>query len=125
MNAVDTKNIQVLKLSVDHKNLSTEVTAEARHRHTRLSDISKYYIGSFKATGIPQSGKSKGRIPQLWGKLSNRKPRGQGVERMKLKYKQGEWPENQPVNSNIIALRQSRAQSTVKRLLAGPFLNEF
>ena len=65
MNAVHAKNVQVLKLSVDHKNLSTEVTAEARHRHTQLPDISKYYIGSFEATGIiPQSGKSKGKTPQ-------------------------------------------------------------
>lgn len=50
MNDIYTKDAQVLRLSMDHKNLSTEVTAEARH--TQLSDISKYYIGSFKTTGI-------------------------------------------------------------------------
>lgn len=40
MNDVYTKDALVLRLSVDHKNLSTEVTAEARH--TQLSGISKY-----------------------------------------------------------------------------------
>lgn len=47
---------------MDHQNLSTEVTVEARHRHTQLSDISKYYTGRFKATGIPKSRESKGRV---------------------------------------------------------------
>lgn len=40
MNDVYTKDALVLRLSVDHKNLSTEVTAEARH--TQRSEISKY-----------------------------------------------------------------------------------
>lgn len=40
MNDVYTKDALVLRLSVDHKNLSTKVTAEARHR--QLSGISKY-----------------------------------------------------------------------------------
>lgn len=48
MNDNNTKDAQVLRPSVAHKNLSTEVTAEARHRHTQLPDISKYYIGSSK-----------------------------------------------------------------------------
>lgn len=62
MNDIYTTNSQVLRLSMDHQNLSTEVTVEARHRHTQLSDISKYYTGRFKATGIPKSRESKGRV---------------------------------------------------------------
>lgn len=50
MNDIYTKDTQILRLSMDHKNLCTEVTAEARH--TPLSDISKYYTGSFKTTEI-------------------------------------------------------------------------
>lgn len=50
MNDIYTKDTQVLRLSMDHKNLCTEVTAEARH--TQLSDISKHYIGAFKTTEI-------------------------------------------------------------------------
>lgn len=92
MNDIYTKNAQVLRLSMDHKDLSTEVTAGARHRHTRLPDISKYYIGSFKATGIPKTGKSKGRIQQLKEKLNSKMPRDQGVERLKPRYKPGKWP---------------------------------
>ena len=62
MNDIYTMNSQVLKPSMDHQNLSTEVTVEARHRHTQLSDISEYYTGCCKATGIPKSKKSKGRV---------------------------------------------------------------
>lgn len=93
MNAVHTKQVQVLKLNVNHKNLCTGVTAEARHRRTQLSAINKYYTDSFRAVGIiPQSGKSKGRTPQLWEKLSSKVSTGQCVGRMKARYKEGEWP---------------------------------
>lgn len=93
MNAVHTKKVQVLKLNVNHKNLCTGVTAEARHRCTHLSAINKYYTDSFRTTGIiPQSGKSKGRTPQLWEKLSSKVSIGQCVERTKARYKEGEWP---------------------------------
>lgn len=81
MNAVHTKQVQVLKLNVNHKNLCTGVTAEARHTRTQLSAINKYYTDSFRAVGIiPQSGKSKGRTPQLWEKLSSKVSTGQCLE---------------------------------------------
>ena len=93
MNAVHTKKVQVLKMKVNHKNLCTGVTAEARHRCTELSSINKYYTESFRAIGIiPQSGKSRGRTPQLWEKLSSKVSTGQCVQRMKARYKEGEWP---------------------------------
>lgn len=54
--------------------------------------MSKYNTVSFKATGIAKSGKSKGRIQQFKEKLNSKVPRGQRVESMKPRYKQGEWP---------------------------------
>lgn len=93
MNAVHTKQVQVLKLNVNLKNLCTGVTAEARHRCTQLSAINKYYTDSFRAIGIiPQSGKSKGRTPQLWEQLSSKVLTGQCLERTKARYKEGERP---------------------------------
>lgn len=93
MNAVHTKKVQVLKMKANHKNLCTGVTAEARHRRTQLSAINKYYTESFRATGIiPQRGKSKGRTPQLQGKLSSKVSTGQCVERMKARYNEGQRP---------------------------------
>ena len=93
MNAVHTKQVQVLKLNVNLKNLCIGVTAEARHRCTQLSAINKYYTDSFRAIGIiPQSGKSKGRTPQLWEQLSSKVLRGQCLERTKARYKEGERP---------------------------------
>ena len=93
MNVVHTKQVQVLKLNVNHKNLCTGVTAEARHRCTQLSAINKYYTDSFRAIGIiPQSGKSKGRTPQLWEQLSSKVLTGQCLERTKARYKEGERP---------------------------------
>lgn len=57
MNDIYTKDAPVLRLSVDHKNLSIEVTTEARH--TQLPAISKYYIDSFKTTGIQRMRRQK------------------------------------------------------------------
>lgn len=60
-----------------HKNLSTEVTAEARHRRTQLPDISKYYMGSFETTGIPKN-EVRRKESMIGGKLSSERPRVTG-----------------------------------------------
>lgn len=69
MNDVYTKDALVLRLSVDHKNLSTEVTAEARH--TQRSEVSKYEIlhSFFQSNRNPKEWKVKRKDSTIKGKV--------------------------------------------------------